>query len=292
MKIYDGAVLFVDVLGIGELTTSKTPIVEQSDFKAFNFKEEELSSNQLFCAKLLALFRKNLLTCKNDDLNIAQLSDCAFLWSKNTDLLVEAAKNLFMKNTESGVFARAGMSYGQVIEPDKTKTSLGRFICGDGVTRAAQLERMGKGARIFTDCNIGGHKFQTIDSNAFYGRPNISNYQIIDEFDWFSCPYIGEKKSEKITRLERLVKLLFHFQHCPRLRWNAGSSLGRVYLGATIERLSDAVTSLCRDVDVPSPMFVMRKSHLYQTGYTDDQYKIEEFDRRLEMMFKWQASFT
>lgn len=292
MDDYNGAVLFVDILGIGELTTSKTPIVEHRDFKAFNFKAAKLISNQLFCARLIALFRKNLLFCKNKDLNIAQLSDCAFLWSKNTNLLVETAKKLFMKNAESGVFARAGMSYGQVIEPDTTKTSLGRFICGDGVTRAAQLERMGKGARIFTDCEIGGHKFQTIDSNAFYGRPNISDYQIIDEFDWFSCPYIGEKKSEKITRLECLIKLLIRFQHCPRLRWNAGSALGRVHLGATIERLSDAVTSLCHDIDVPSPKFVIRKSHLYQTGYTDDQYKIEEFDKRLEMMCEWRSSFT
>lgn len=60
---------------------------------------------------------------------------------------------------------------------------------------------------------------------------------MIDEFLWFSCPKSFSDGSEKVNRLEGLVKLLVRFMIPPSFRWNAASAPGRVHLGATIERL-------------------------------------------------------
>lgn len=188
MREYDGAVLFVDILGISALTTSSAPIVIEQDFKALAPRAKKTGGNQLFCARLLSVFRKNLLQCQTKGLNIAQLSNCAFLWAEDVSLVVKAAKVLFEKNSETGVFARGGMTFGQIIEPEKTNRSLGQFICGNAVTRAAQLEGSGKGSRIFIDREIGGCQIQGISPNAFEALANPADYRMIDEFTWFSCP--------------------------------------------------------------------------------------------------------
>ena len=59
MREYDGAVLFVDILGISALTMSSAPIVIEQDFKALNLRKGKAGGNQLFCARLLSVFRKN-----------------------------------------------------------------------------------------------------------------------------------------------------------------------------------------------------------------------------------------
>jgi len=279
MKEYIGAVLFVDILGISALTTSDKPLVTDLDFKALSKKSKETSGNQFFCARLLSRFRSNLHECKVDDLKIAQLSDCAFLWSRNESLVVRAARQIFQKNTETGIFARGGMAYGQIIEPEKTRLSLGQFICGKAVTRAAQLEAMGKGARVFIDRDIGGRQIDGISSSAFEGMPNPSDYRMIDEFIWFSCPAEFSDHAEKITRLKELVRILVRFRSCPSFRWNAASLHGRIHLGATIERLSKAATELCEAVKVSPPCFAMQTSEIFQEMYKDDQYSVQEHQR-------------
>lgn len=59
------------------------------------------------------------------------------------------------------------MTFGQIIEPEKTRKSLGHFICGNAVTRAAKLESVGKGARIFIDREIGGRQIEGVSPKAF-----------------------------------------------------------------------------------------------------------------------------
>ena len=139
MQEYEGAVLYVDILGIAELTSGNSIETLASDFEAINARSDLSISNQTFCALLLSIFRKHLASVKREEVNVSQLSDCAFVWSKSPNLLLDAARSLMWKNLRSGVLCRAGMAYGQIIEPDKTNRSIGRFVCGDAVTRAAHL---------------------------------------------------------------------------------------------------------------------------------------------------------
>ena len=48
MKTYNGAVLFVDILGISELTTSTASFVKTGDFNAIGKSYKDGESNQLF----------------------------------------------------------------------------------------------------------------------------------------------------------------------------------------------------------------------------------------------------
>lgn len=292
MKEYTGAVLFVDILGISALTTSEKPLVTDQDFEALSTRPKKVGGNQLFCARLLSQFRSNLHECKMTDLKIAQLSDCAFLWSKNESLVVQAARKIFLKNTNTGIFARGGMTFGQIIEPEKTRTSLGQFICGNAVTRAAQLEAMGKGARVFIDREIGGRRVDGISSSAFEGMPNPSDYRMIDEFIWFSCPGEFSDHAEKIIRLKELASLLVRFKSCPNFRWNAASLHGRIHLGATIERLCKAATELCEKVKVQPPHFAMQTSELFQEMYKDEQYSVQEHQRDIIKLQKWASQIS
>lgn len=292
MKEYTGAVLFVDILGISALTTSEKPLVTDQDFKALSTRPKKFGGNQLFCARLLSKFRSNLHECKMNGLKIAQLSDCAFLWSENESLVVQAARKLFLKNTNTGIFARGGMTFGQIIEPEKARISLGQFICGNAVTRAAQLEGMGKGARVFIDREIGGRRVTGISPSAFEGMPNPSDYRMIDEFIWFSCPAEFSDHAEKITRLKELVSLLVRFKSCPSFRWNAASSQGRVHLGATIERLCKAATNLCEEVKVQPPYFAMQTSELFQEMYNDEQYSVQEHQRDTIKLQRWASQLS
>jgi hypothetical protein len=292
MKEYTGAVLFVDILGISALTTSEKPLVTDQDFNAFSTSPKKNGGDQLFCARLLSQFRSNLYECKMDDLKIAQLSDCAFLWSKNESLVVQAARKIFLENTKTGIFARGGMTFGQIIEPEKTRISLGQFICGNAVTRAAQLEAMGKGARVFIDREIGGRRIDGISSNAFEGMPNPSDYRMIDEFIWFSCPAEFSDHTEKIIRLKELGSLLVRFNSSPSFRWNAASLHGRIHLGATIERLCKAATELCEEVKVQPPHFAMQTSELFQEMYKDEQYSAQEHQKDIIKLQKWASQIS
>lgn len=280
MREYDGAVLFVDILGISALTTSSDPIVTEDDFKALIPRSKKTGGNQLFCARLLSVFRKNLLQCQTRGLKIAQLSDCAFLWAKDESLVVKAAKVLFEKNAKTGVFARGGMTFGQIIEPDRINRSLGQFICGNAVTRAAQLEGSGKGSRIFIDTEIGGRAIQGTSPSAFEGLANPADYRMVDEFTWFSCPSHSETRSERLERLKALLALRIRFQHFPAFRWNAASKPGLIHLGATIERLTFATCKLCKELDVSLPQYTWQTSELIQEMYDGSWHSEAEYRKK------------
>ncbi|KAE9627987.1 hypothetical protein [Parasedimentitalea maritima] len=290
MREFDGAVLFVDILGISALTTTASPLVSQVDFDALNAKTGASGGNQLYCANLLSKFRRNLTNCESRNLKIAQLSDCAFLWSQDSRLVVRAAQALFLKNIETGVFARGGMTFGQIIEPEKTRKSLGQFVCGEAVTRAAKLEGTGKGARIFIDREIGGQQILGLSPRAFEGLPNPSNYRVVDEFLWFSCPAETENAAEKINRVRKIIDLIGKFKHAPTLRWNAASFAGRVHLGATVERLSVEVKKLCHEEAYSEPHFALQTSELFQELYQDGEYVLEELNKFENKADRWYHS--
>lgn len=293
MREYNGAVLFVDILGISALTMSSAPIVIEQDFKTLTPRSKKTGGNQLFCASLLSVFRKNLLQCQTKDLKIAQLSDCAFLWAEDESLVVRAAKVLFEKNAETGVFARGGMTFGQIIEPDKTNLSLGQFICGNAVTRAAQLEGSGKGSRIFIDREIGGRQIQGTAPSAFEGLANPADYRMIDEFTWFSCPSHSETRSARLERLKALLALSIRFQHFPAFRWNAASKPGLIHLGATIERLTVAARQLCEELEVNLPQHTWQTSELIQELYEGSWHSEAEYrKRRIGLDKQWEKTLS
>lgn len=267
MQSFEGAVLFVDILGVSALTTSSLPLVALADFEALGRNGKGNTSNQVFCANLLSIFRSNLLSCKAKNLKIAQLSDCAFLWSSDIDCVVTTSKKLFTANSKSGILARGGMAYGQIVEPSKTNSSIGLFVCGEAATRAAQLEGSGKDARIFVDQDLPGQRFQSVRSDAFRGLTNISNFQILDEFLWFTTlPHYSTEKDQRSAALE-LAELVGIYRYSPKFRWNEASSEGKVHLGATIERLSMELRSLCEGLRIAPPEFLITTSELYLASH-------------------------
>lgn len=272
MRTYQAAVLFCDILGIGALTTSRAMEIEPRDFAAIHAKTGDAGNNQLFCANLLSKFRANLRSVQTDGLRVSQQSDCAFVWSETPDLVVEAAAKLFRLNTESGVFARGGLTYGEIIEPEHLNSSLGHFVCGEAATRAAQLEGTGKGSRIFIDRKIGGQQFTRIHPAAFEGLPDHRDYSVVDEFLWFSCPRIHETRILEIKRLQYILRLIASFRTAPKFRWNSSSSYGRIHLGATIERLSTEANRMCDSLAFDKPTAITQTSEIYQELYNDSQY--------------------
>ena len=82
MRQYQGAVFFVDILGIGALTRGRVTLLPE-DYEAHGIKSSKNRNEHYFSAKLLIKFRKVLNNLKkNKDIKVAQLSDCAFIWSE------------------------------------------------------------------------------------------------------------------------------------------------------------------------------------------------------------------
>nr|WP_319394110.1 hypothetical protein [uncultured Desulfobacter sp.] len=112
LKEYSGTVFFVDILGVGALTQGKIKIT-QEDFIAHRFRFKERFSEHQFCAKLLVKFRRILTTATQERkaVKVAQLSDCAFIWSDNADLVVNVAREIMWNALFSGVLCRGGLHF-------------------------------------------------------------------------------------------------------------------------------------------------------------------------------------
>ena len=241
MKEYDGAVLYMDILGIGELTSGNSIKITKADFDAIDTSVRSSISNQAFCAALLSVFRRNIASLNLAKINVSQLSDCVFIWSTQPNLILDAARALMWKNLRSGVLCRAGISFGQIVEPDKTNTQIGRFICGDAVTRAALLETSGKGARTFVDTVLPGLTDLEYNPSEFSDFKNASDYKVIDEFRWFTYhtgKFDEPTKSEAVATVNDIIEIIGLLKHSPRYRWNASTNAGRLHIECTIERLS------------------------------------------------------
>lgn len=253
MNQYQGSVLYIDILGISALTQGIIPIIED-DFKAHKFTSKNNFSEQLYCAKLLVLFRRILKGAKQKNLQIAQLSDCAFIWSRNTDLVLNAAREIMWETTRNGILCRGGMAYGEIVEPEKMNRQLGHFVCGKAVSNAVTLESLGKGARIFIDSSLPPEASNKIPSQAFQGQKNPLDYSTVDEFLWWlyperitTLPRINSSESKKI--LLEIMDLVSLLKHSPKFRWNAFSSQGRTQLAATIESISKCTIKLQNKID-------------------------------------------
>lgn len=248
MRVLNGAVLFVDMLGFGALTQGQIQIAK-SDFTSHRFSGDYDDHAHIFSAKLLAKFRSRLTKIKVKNLKIAQLSDCAFIWSEEVDLVVEAARKLMWLNIKGGLLCRAGLSYGEIIEPDLVDIKLGAFICGKAVTEAVKLESVGKGARVFV-----GNEFSKglikIPIHAFSNCIDHSDGRMINEFLWYCYPdvesvevndnvYLERRPSSSgLAKVQALIKLL---KESEKFMWNRKSTAGKKQLDNTIRVIKDSL---------------------------------------------------
>lgn len=251
MKEYQGAVFFVDILGVGALTQGRIKIKDE-DFLAHNVGNTSSKSEHVFCAKLLMKFRRILNNVmQNNHVNVAQLSDCAFVWSDNADLVLDSAREIMWKTTSRGILCRGGIAYGEIVEPDSVNIKLGKFICGKAVTKAVKLEETGKGARVFVDDEIPSKISPHIPVEAFRQSINPLNYSYVDEFMWALYPNKLAQTSIKNSpdskeRLKKILALISLLRFSPKYRWNISSGEGKIQVASTIDTVS-SITDILQD---------------------------------------------
>ena len=256
MKQYSGAVLFIDMLGIGALTRGKIPLSD-AEYASWGVAAAEAGRHHILGAKLLMQFRRSLLHTKSswETVKVAQLSDCAFLWSPDPVAVVNAAREIMWHATRAGLLCRAGLAYGQIVEPNKVNRSLGQFILGDAVTRAVGFEGSGKGARVFCDSELA---HEVLKNCSFQHEPfaplrNPLDGTVVDEFRWYTLPSAVEKRNylaqPPLETALGLVELLTTLRYSPRLSWNSLSTEGRIQVACTVEAVSKMIPTYVRSDD-------------------------------------------
>lgn len=260
--------MFVDMLGFSALTRGRLSLAEQ-EYQPWKVPADSNYPNQLLAAQILLAFRKVLLRTQRhySVVKLAQLSDCAFLWSKNPSSLVQAGRYLMHEAVKTGLLCRGGLAYGDIHEPNKVNHSIGAFIVGDAVTRAASYETMGKGMRIFTDAETAQAILEKQPHESFYGLKNPLTGDIVDEWQWYT-PELNFTPSAHKSRLKNaiidLVSCHTMLRFSPRFAWNAASSEGGRQLACSIESISQAMQKLsCGKGDYGfSSEYLMQSMHM------------------------------
>lgn len=248
MRSLQGAVLFVDMLGFSALTRGKLSLAEQ-EYKPWKVSADGAYPHQLLAAQILLAFRKALMRTQRhfSAVKLAQLSDCAFIWSRDATSLVQAGRFFMHEAVKSGLLCRGGLAYGDIHEPNKIDHSIGAFIVGDAVTRAASYETMGKGMRIFTDEDTAHAILQERRYESFHELKNPLTGDIVDEWQWYSPEHTlaaSGDKSRLSGAIEDLVSCHTMLRFSPRFAWNATSSEGCRQLACSIESVSQAMQKL------------------------------------------------
>jgi hypothetical protein len=256
MKHYRGAVFFVDILGISALTRGRIPLVEQ-DYEAHSLVKSNDRNGHFLSAKLLVTLRAILKEIKNpeSDINVAQLSDCAFVWSSNPMPLIDAAIACMWAAVSKGLLCRGGIAFGDIIEPDSVNIRLGEFILGEAVTKAVDRERAGKGCRIFSDndlpSEVSGAKHFSFE--PFVGNKNPNDCSVTDELRWFLFPDgVSKHDHAQVDRrqtLSRLMEAIAALRFSPKFRWNASTPDGALHLASSVDTISSGVRALTDELD-------------------------------------------
>jgi hypothetical protein len=248
MRSFQGAVLFVDMLGFSALTRGKLKLTE-SECEPWKIKPDGRFPHQLLAAQILLAFRKALMRTQRrfQAVRLAQLSDCAFIWSKDVGAVVDAGRFLMHEAVKAGLLCRGGLAFGDVHEPNKVNHSIGAFIVGDAVTRAATYETMGKGMRIFTDADTASKVLLARPYESFHAITNPLVGDTVDEWRWYAPdPSLRfERNGLKLkAAVERLVSCHTILRFSPRLAWNAASPEGCRQLACSIVAVSDSMQEL------------------------------------------------
>ena len=257
MKQKESGVFFIDILGFSALTKGQIKDISKKDFQAWGLKKTEYDLNFL-SAKIILEFRSVLkrLKEKYPAINIGQLSDCAFIWSDDIVLLIQAVH--FMMWTmigEKGILCRGGLSYGNIVEIDDVDYELGAFIVGNPATNAVKNEGRLKGPRVTMDLTITDKIYESfkkdslvmqLSNDLFNDIESVIDMNQVDEYRWYlfgddvitsSIGIIDLNTRIQLTkqRLKLANVLRFH----PRMRWNSLSEDGRIQLKAGIKALTE-----------------------------------------------------
>lgn len=264
----EAAVFFIDILGMSALTEDAINLsgtenkIDTSIYDVeINGSKQISSPNQIIAAWTLKRFREVLRDVNvKYNINISQLSDCAFVWSESTSDLLLASSELMWNLTFSGVLCRGGLSYGEVIIPNNDKESFGSFILGDAVTRAAKHESRGKGCRVFSDAEAIHHFYKyfpgkvnspivstKIYNDIFSPIKNPLDFNIVDEFRWYLF-YDLKSLTTDATDIEHsrlamyMAGLVSTIRHSPYYAWNSLNQHGLIHLAGSIETISSAIS--------------------------------------------------
>lgn len=251
---YNGAVFFVDILGITALTNNKMNLTDE-DYCHWLDQYGKEYTDQYLAASLLTTFRAILteLSEKFKGVTVSQLSDCAFVWSRNITDVVLFASGFMTTAIGQGLLCRGGLTYGEIIDTNQNQ-KLGKFIVGKAVTDAAKLEGVAKGARVLIDQDFPGNLWELDKDFAertiplFAPFTNPLDYTEYDEFKWYLCPDLSVtvknlsilSDTEKITLTRERLKIANHVRCSPKFNWNTKSKEGLVQLRATINFISES----------------------------------------------------
>lgn len=247
MRSYQGVVLFVDMLGFSALTRGKLKLTA-AELHPWNVNPDGEFPNQILATKIIIAFRQVLAKTKKKygQIKVAQLSDCAFLWSPDAALVAKAGKFLLREATSTGLLCRGGLAYGDIHEPDKLNHSLGAFVVGDAVTRAATSESMGKGMRVFTDSDTAAYFSANCSQERFKELENPLTGEIVDEWQWYALSRsdLDGKRSTLETALLNIATWHATLRYSPRLAWSATTSEGCRQISCSIAAVSDHMNEL------------------------------------------------
>lgn len=256
MDHYQGAVLYLDILGISNLTKKKVKLTPE-DYEAWGIKKQSEWNEHFFCAKLLVAFRSCLEDVKqrHGNIKVTQLSDCAFIWSKDAAAVAKAAQDLMWALIRAGVLCRGGIAYGEIIEPDRVAKSIGQFVLGEAVTMAVECEGKGKGCRLFTDPELVLHLTGTGPRNdrfpleSFVELRNPLSGESADEFRWYLQEIPGGPPISDQSKHLALLEIMAGLMCSPQFNWNATSDAGRLQLACSIASVSEATHKFLSSLD-------------------------------------------
>lgn len=242
MRVFEGGVCYADMLGFGALTRGKISLTE-SDYASRNRRGDRPTPNS-FAGRLLMSFRDVLREVQSGytNISVAQLSDSAFLWSDDLEALANATRAMMWACSRRHLFCRAGMAYGEVVQPDATHVRLGHFVLGAAATHAVELERAGKGCRVFTEREF----VQNLQTKAYYAvKPfqplsNPLDGTIVDEFKWYlDTRDLAPTEDVDVVALAAAVAELWL---SPLYEWNCATPEGRVHVAVALQSLSQALS--------------------------------------------------
>lgn len=303
MREYDGAVAFLDLLGIGRLTRGAIE-VRPEDFAAFATPAPSGALPHRFAAHLLTEFRQALLRARarSAEVQFAQLSDSAFLWSRNPLHLTNAARAVMWEITLRGILCRGGLAFGRIVEPEKVNRSLGAFVLGEAATRAVDIERAGKGCRLFSDVDLPSRLIGNMESwqatgwgegvwNAPFDKiSNPLDGAVVDEFRWYFYPdpILMPFDTERIAKrsLIGVMKIVSLLQYSPRFRWNCSSMEGLQQLGVSVESVSRCTSQFGEAIDCFYPAHLFKEHPPIRTAEGAERITQNRISA-VENYFKW-----
>ena len=250
-------VFFVDIIGMGSLTRGELDLtdIHMPIDETISTAPDSAQENHYLAAYLLTKFRKILIETKTNypSLKLAQLSDCAFIWSKNFKELFLFSCQFMNNAVKNGVFCRAGIASGDVIESPGKGEEIGKFIVGSAVTQAVKIETLGKGCRIFTDPECAHYILNEFPKSRlihFMIKEEIlpTDFTLLDEIKWYLLYNYDSDIDLLFTSTKSFQDSIFktltiatYLQYSPMFAWNSANSQGRTHLAASIESITSSL---------------------------------------------------